>query len=68
MTDGSLIRMRSAGFRVVSKGRGRGQGLVLLYQDKLARVSCQAETVGFLLGPLLVGIGYPLLRISIMPG
>lgn len=58
MTDGSLIQMRSAGFRV--PGRGRGQGLVLLYQDKLASVGWRAEALGYLLGPLaLVGIAYP---------
>lgn len=58
MTDGSLIQMRSAGFRVA--GQGRGQGLVLLYQDKLASVSWRAEALGYLLGPLvLVGIAYP---------
>lgn len=62
MTDASVIQMRSAGFRVA--GKGRGQGLVLLYQDKLARVSWRAEAVGNLLGPVLVGIAYPLLRIS----
>ena len=44
MTTGSLIQMRSAGFRVA--GKGRGQGLVLLYQDKLARVSWQARSPG----------------------
>jgi xanthosine utilization system XapX-like protein len=64
MTDGSLIQMRSAGFRVASKGPGRGQGLVLLYQDKLARVSYQAEVVGVALGAALAGIAYPLLRVS----
>jgi hypothetical protein len=41
MTTGSLIQMRSAGFRVA--GQGRGQGLILLYQDKLARVSWRAK-------------------------
>jgi hypothetical protein len=44
MTDGSLIQMRPAGFRVA--GKGREQGLVLLYQDKLARVSWRAEALG----------------------
>ena len=66
MTDGSLIRMRSAGFRVASKGRG--QGLVLLYQDKLARVSYQAEVVGVALGAALAGIAYPVLRVSDFAG
>jgi len=66
MSDGSLIRMRSAGFRVASKGRG--QGLVLLYQDKLARVSYQAEVVGVALGTALAGIAYPVLRVSEFAG
>ena len=58
MTTGSLIQMRSAGFRVA--GRGRGQGLILLYQDKLARVSWRAKALGYLLGPpVLVGIADP---------
>jgi hypothetical protein len=58
MTTGSLIQMRSARFRVA--GKGRGQGLVLLYQDKLARVSWRAEALGYFLGPpVLVGIAYP---------
>ena len=58
MTDASVIQMRSAGFRPA--GRGRGQGLVLLYQDKLARVSRRAEALGAVLGPLaVVGITYP---------
>jgi hypothetical protein len=37
MTNGSLIQIRHAGFRVA--GKGWGLGLVLLYQDKLARVT-----------------------------
>jgi hypothetical protein len=58
--------MRSAGFRVASQGRG--QGLVLLYQDKLARVSYQAEVVGVALGAALAGIAYPVLRVSDFAG
>ena len=57
MTDGSLIQMRSAGFRVARKGRG--QGLIVLYQDKLARVSYQAEVVGVALGAALAGTRPP---------
>jgi hypothetical protein len=41
MTNASLIQIRRAGFRVA--GKARGLGLVLLYQDKLARVSRRAE-------------------------
>jgi hypothetical protein len=62
MTNGRLIQMRSAGFRPA--GQGRGQGLVLLYQDKLARVSYRAEVAGVGLGSFLAGIGYSLLGIS----
>ena len=58
MTNASLIQIRRAGFRVT--GKARGLGLVLLYQDKLARVSQRAEALGYFLGPLaLVGIAYP---------
>ena len=58
MTSASLIQIRRAGFRVT--GKARGLGLVLLYQDKLARVSQRAELLGCFLGPLvLVGIAYP---------
>jgi hypothetical protein len=58
MTDGSLLQMRPAGFRAA--GQRRGPGLVLLYPDKLARVSWRAEALGYLLGPLvLVVIAYP---------
>jgi hypothetical protein len=58
MTNASLIQIRRAGFRVT--GQARGLGLVLLYQDKLARVSRRAEALGYFLGPLaVVGIAYP---------
>lgn len=58
MTNASLIQIRRAGFRV--SGKTRGLGLVLLYHDKLARVSQRAEALGYFLGPLaLVGIAYP---------
>jgi hypothetical protein len=58
MTNASLIQIRRAGFRVA--GKARGLGLVLLYQDKLARVSRRAEALGSFLGPLVVlGITYP---------
>src|SRR5487761_1538017 len=57
MTNASLIQIRRAGFRV--SGKTRGLGLVLLYHDKLARVSQRAEALGYFLGPLaLVGIAY----------
>jgi hypothetical protein len=58
MTNASLIQIRRTGFRIA--GQGRGQGLALLYQDKLARVSRRAEAVGTFLGPFaLVGIVFP---------
>jgi len=52
MTSGSLIPIHRAGFRVA--GKRRGLGLVLLYQDKLARVSRRAEALGSFAGPLVV--------------
>ena len=58
MTNASLIQIRRTGFRIA--GHGRGLGLALLYQDKLARVSRRAEAVGTFLGPFaLVGIVSP---------
>jgi hypothetical protein len=57
MTNGSLIQIRRAGFRVAGKGRGLGLGL--LYQDKLARVSRRPEFLGPVLGLAVVGITYP---------
>jgi hypothetical protein len=57
MTNASLIQMRRAAFR--DSGQGRRLGLVLLYQDKLARVSRWGETLGAVLGPLVVvGLTY----------
>ncbi len=58
MTNASLIQIRPAG--LLGGGRGRGLGLALLYQDKLARVSRRAEILCVFLGPLVVvGITYP---------
>jgi hypothetical protein len=57
MTNASLIQIRRAGFRVT--GKVRGLGLVLLYQDKLARVSRRAEFLGPVLGLAVLGITYP---------
>jgi hypothetical protein len=59
MTNASLIQLRRAAFR--GGGQGRRLGLVLLYQDKLARVNQWGETLGAFLGPLVVGIGLPVL-------
>jgi hypothetical protein len=56
MTNASLIQLRRAAFR--GGGQGRRLGLVLLYQDKLARVNQWGETLGAFLGPLVVGITY----------
>jgi hypothetical protein len=50
MTDsGTPIQSSSARFRV--NGTGRGQGIVLLYPDKLAAVNSSAELWGTFLGP-----------------
>jgi hypothetical protein len=57
MTNASLIQMRRAGFRVA--GQARRLGLVLLYPDKLARVSRRAEFLGPVLGVAVLGITYP---------
>ena len=57
MTNASLIQVRRAAFR--GDGQGRRLGLVLLYQDKLARVSRWGEALGVVLGPLVVvGLTY----------
>lgn len=53
MTDsGTLIQRNSVRFRV--NGRGRGQGIVLLYPDKLAAVNSSAELWGIFLGPVVL--------------
>ena len=58
---GIPIRSQSARFRL--GGTRRGQGLVLLYPDKLAAASSPAERWGIFLGPLvLVAIAYPLVH------
>src|ERR1700730_4872609 len=58
MTNESRWRWCRAVVRLT--GKARGLGLVLLYQDKLARVSQRAELLGCFLGPLAVaGIAYP---------
>ena len=53
MTDyGSPIQSQSARFRV--SGTGRGQGIVLLYPDKLAAVNSSAGLWGTFLGPIVL--------------
>ena len=58
---GIPIQSQSARFRL---GRtGRGQGIVLLYPDKLAAVRSVADLWGIFLGPLvLAAIAYPLVH------
>ena len=55
--SGTPIQSSSARFRV--GGIGRGQGIVLLYPDKLAAVNSSAERWGIFLGPLaLIAISH----------
>lgn len=51
--NGFLIQSSSARFRV--DGFGRGQGIVLLYPDKLAAVNSYADLWGIFLGSLVLG-------------
>src|SRR5215475_3705514 len=50
---GTPIQSSSARFRV--GGIGRGQGIVLLYPDKLAAVNSYTELWGIILGSLVLG-------------
>ena len=53
MTDGGTpIQISSARFRV--DGTGRGQGIVLLYPDKLAAVNSYTELWGIFLGSIVL--------------
>jgi len=55
------IRSESARFLV--GGTRKGQGVVLLYPDKLAKVSVYAEMWGYFVGPLIVAAAaYPIVR------
>jgi hypothetical protein len=55
------IRSESARFLV--GGTRKGQGVVLLYPDKLAKVSVCAEMWGYFVGPLVVAVAaYPIVR------
>jgi len=60
MTDsGTPIRSNPARFRV--GGTGRGQGIVVLYPDKLAAVSSSARLWGAVIGPVaLAAVSYRL--------
>ena len=53
MTD-STKPIRSESARFLVGGTRKGQGVVLLYPDKLARVSMHAELWGYFVGPLAV--------------
>jgi hypothetical protein len=54
LTDNGIpIQSSSARFRV--GGIGRGQGIVLLYPDKLAAVNSSAELWGIFLGSIVLG-------------
>jgi hypothetical protein len=50
--SGIPIQSQSARFRV--SGTGRGRGIVLLYQDKLAAVNSSSELWGVFLGPIVL--------------
>jgi hypothetical protein len=64
MKDGAKpIRSESARFLV--GGTRKGQGVVLLYPDKLAKVSVCAELWGYFVGPLVVAAAaFPIVRIT----
>lgn len=52
--SGTPIRSNPARFRV--GGIGRGQGIVLLYPDKLAAVNSSARLWGAVIGPIVVAV------------
>ena len=64
MKDGAKpIRSESARFLV--GGTRKGQGVVLLYPDKLASVRVHAELWGYFVGPLAVAAAaFPIVRIT----
>jgi hypothetical protein len=50
--------------RFVVGGASRGQGIVLLYPDKLAAVITRAQAWGYIVGPIaLVAIAYPFIHV-----
>lgn len=60
---GSVKPVRSESVRFLVGGVRKGQGVVLLYPDKLAKVSVYAEMWGYFVGPLIVAAAaYPIVR------
>ena len=52
--NGTVKPIRSESARFLVGGTRKGQGVVLLYPDKLASVSVYAEMWGYFVGPLVV--------------
>ena len=60
---GTVKPIQSESARFLMGGTRKGQGVVLLYPDKLAKVSVYAEMWGYFVGPLVVAVAaYPIVR------
>jgi hypothetical protein len=60
---GSAKPIRSQSARFLVGGTRKGQGVVLLYPDKLASVRVHAELWGYFVGPLVVAAAaFPIVR------
>jgi hypothetical protein len=63
--NGTVKPIRSESARFLVGGTRKGQGVVLLYPDKLASVSVYAEMWGYFVGPLVVAAAaLPLVRFT----
>ena len=62
--NGTVKPIRSESARFLVGGTRKGQGVVLLYPDKLASVRVYAEMWGYFVGPLVVAAAaFPIVRI-----
>lgn len=60
---GTVKPIQSESARFLIGGTRKGQGVVLLYPDKLAKVSVYAEMWGYFVGPLVVAAAaFPIVR------
>ena len=61
--NGTVKPIRSESARFLVGGTRKGQGVVLLYPDKLASVRVYAELWGYFVGPLIVAAAaFPIVR------
>jgi hypothetical protein len=63
--NGTVKPIRSESARFLVGGTGKGQGVVLLYPDKLASVTTYGERWGYFVGPIVVAAAaLPIARIT----